>query len=132
MKRRDCLAAYQDYSRQVSANVRQLGFAAIAVIWLFKVSTEDKAVALSTLLVWAGGLFVASLFFDFLHYLAGTITWGWFHRSKELAGVSQEEDFQAPLWINWTTTTLFVLKVSCTGLGYVLLLLFFWQTIVIS
>jgi hypothetical protein len=66
MKRRDCLAAYQDYSRQVSANVRQLGFAAIAVIWLFKFSTEEKAVALPALLAWGGGLFIAALFFDFL------------------------------------------------------------------
>lgn len=132
MTRRDCLAAYQDYSRQASADVRHLGFAAIAVIWLFKTSTSAHSIVLPTLLLWAGGLIVASLLFDFLQYVAGTIVWGWFHRAKELKGLSLDEEFKAPAWINWTTNGLFIVKVSCTALGYVLLLVFFVSIIAIQ
>ena len=124
MKRKDCLEAYQDYSRQTSDNVRKLSFAAIAIIWVFKAQTQGGSVTISPILVWSGISVVIALVFDFIQYTYGTIAWGSFHRQKELSGVLPNGEFKAPVWINWPTNTFFTIKVLSVGVGYVLLLIF--------
>jgi len=127
MTRKDCLDAYQDYSRQASENARRLSFAAIAIIWVFKTEVGDGPVAVPAILLWSGLAVVLSLTFDLLQYIYGTAAWGIFHRRKELSNVPPGEQFKAPAWINRPTGIFFALKVVMVGLAYVFLLLFLMQ-----
>ena len=122
MTRKDCLDAYGEYSKQASANVRQLGLAGVALIWLFRVSMDGTSIIFPSLLLWAGVFIIAALLLDFFQYAAGAAVWGRFHRVKELAHVPLMQDFKAPAWINWGTNMLFWGKVASIILGYVFLL----------
>lgn len=125
MKLADCREAYQYNSSQASANVRQLAFAALAAIWLFKNTGDGNTVALPLLLWWVGGLSIGAIFFDFVQYVWNTATWAWFNQTQELKGtVDEKTEFLAPRWINWPGTGFFVAKLSCTSIAYILLLIF--------
>lgn len=129
MTRRDCLAAYNNFSGQASANVRTLGLAAIAVIWVFKRKSADGGVHLPLLLIWSGTVVVLALAFDFLHYITGTVAWGWFNRQLENDGVSLDQQFQAPAWLNWPINACFILKTALLAIGYLLLLVSLFSTL---
>jgi hypothetical protein len=90
VKRRDSLAAYQDFSARTSENVRQLSFAALGIIWVFK---PAAGFTLPEQLLWAGTFATSALAADFLQSLYGTVAWGTYHRRKERAGLSLEEGF---------------------------------------
>lgn len=119
MKRLDVRVAYSDFSASTSEKVRQLSFAALGIIWVFRPPSDFR---LTTTLVLAGTFAVVALAFDFLQSLYGTVAWGILHRRKELAGVDDEHVFKAPRQINWPTNTLFVVKVVALVACYSLLL----------
>ncbi|MCZ6755846.1 MAG: hypothetical protein O7E49_11085 [Gemmatimonadetes bacterium] len=122
MNRRDVLVAYEDYSRLTSANVRQLSFAALAVVWLFRPEGMPGGVLLPRALLLAAILSICALTCDFLQYVYGTIAWGTLHRSKEKNKVSATEEFEAPHQINWPTNTFFAAKAVFVASAYVVLL----------
>jgi hypothetical protein len=120
MKLADARSAYDYFSGKASDIVRQLGFAGIAIIWVFKEEVGGE-IQIPQLLLWAGLLIILTLAFDLVHYAAGTLVWGAFHRSKERAGVSEEVEFAAPAAINWPGLVFFWSKILCIALAYVLL-----------
>lgn len=119
MKRKDALAAYQDFSARTSDRVRQLAFAGLGVVWIFK---SASGFGFPRLLLWAGVLLVAALSFDFLQQLYGAIAWGTLNRMKERAKVGPDSDFLAPKQINWPTNVFFAAKVLTLCTAYALIL----------
>jgi len=119
MKRPDLRTAYSDFSASTSEKVRQLSFAALGIVWVFRPPLDFR---LPTILVLAGGCAVLALALDFLQSLYGTLAWGILHRRKELAGLGDEQEFKAPRQINWPTNALFAAKVAALVGCYVLLL----------
>jgi hypothetical protein len=117
MRLADARAAYTDYSSKTSDIVRQLGFAGIAVIWLFRDEVPDRVIVDRPLL-WAGIFIIAALTFDLLHYVAGAIIWGSYHRRKELAGCSEDDEFEAPPVLNYPTLVFFWGKVALIAIAY--------------
>jgi hypothetical protein len=118
MKVEDARTAYYEASKQTSDLVRQLGFAAIAIIWLFRSVSGDKQSIPQELLV-PTALVVSALALDLLQYTVKTISWGIFSWQKERRGVSVSEDFLAPRPINWFPLVAFVLKVLAVIAAYV-------------
>lgn len=130
MKLADCLKAYQYNSGQASTNVRQLALAALGAIWLFKTNDSGgQPIGLPLRLWWVGGLSIAALFFDFVQYLWNAAAWGGYHRKQELSCVDENTNFLAPRWINWPGNGFFIIKVFCTALSYILLLIFLVEKI---
>lgn len=125
MNRNEALEAYKDFSTQTSANVRTLAFAAIAIVWVFRSGSPDQSLAFPEKLVLAGLFGVGALVSDFFQYLYATVAWGIFHRRKEKEDKPRQEDFKAPVQINWPTNLFFGLKILCILLAYVFLLLHF-------
>lgn len=119
MKRADARAAYQDYSASTSEKVRQLAFAALGVVWVFR---PNNGMQLPRTLLWAATFAVVALALDFLHSLYGTAAWGVLHRRKEREGVGDDVQFKAPRQINWPTNSLFGAKVLALAVCYVFLL----------
>lgn len=66
---------YRFYSEKVSELSRQLGFAGLAVIWIFKVDWQGKASFTDQKLIWAGMVIIIALGLDLIQYLAGAVVW---------------------------------------------------------
>jgi hypothetical protein len=121
MIRKDVRDAYYEFSGKASDNVRQLGFAALAVIWIFK-PAATTGISLPERLLWSGVFAVTALAADFLQYLYATVAWGIVNYTKEQSRVEEDKPFRAPRHINWPTNILFALKALAVAISYVLLL----------
>lgn len=123
MKLKDLRDASDTFSGKLSELVRQLSFAGIAVIWIFRIGHESGGIAYSNELLYPLGCFVLSLCFDFFHYLYGYSAWALFHTYKQGSGVDNNTEFKAPGCINVLTNIFFFLKTFFVFLGYIFLLM---------
>ena len=114
---------YSYYSGKASDIVRQLAFAGIALVWLFKTEV-DKQWKIPVELLPAASLVVLTLLLDFLQYVVGSLVWAGYNASKERAGTTQDADFLAPRRINWLTNFFFWTKIVTTIIAYCLILRF--------
>lgn len=112
---------YYEASGKVSDLVRQLSFAGIGLIWIFKYDDGDE-VGLPTALLIPGFFIVLALVLDLLQYIYRTIAWAVYHWLKERAKFPEDEDFKAPARINYPTNTLFGLKILAIIIAYFFLL----------
>jgi hypothetical protein len=115
---------YDKRSTRASEVGRQLNFAGIAIIWLFR--SGDKAsggIPYSDTLLLPLVLFIGAATFDLLQYLYASAAWGTLHRSKEIKlGHDPAVRFTAPGWINRPSTILFWAKSILTMTGFCLLI----------
>lgn len=137
MKLSEARKAYYDFSKSLSDINRALGFAGIALIWLFKQPDKlqpdpvkasiPRPLHLPTILI------VASLSLDFLQYVWSTAAWGGFARIKEKQlrkkrsqgiEVKEDEDVRVSVWMNRPTLMFFWVKCTCTVVAYVAVLYF--------
>ena len=88
MTRDKALENYYFYTGKASDIVGQLGLAAIAVVWVFKVDRAGQPTIPRALFI-AAGWAILTLAIDALQYLYGAAAWGIFHRIKERAGQDQ-------------------------------------------
>ena len=126
MKLSEAREAYYDYSRTASTIARQLAFAGIAVIWLFRIDGSSGP-ALPTAFLTPLVLIVLALAFDLLHYIIGAAIWSRFGRSKEL---TNNQEFDAPGWLNWPTLGLYYAKLTLVMIAYAFLVGLVYQRIV--
>ncbi len=112
---------YYDLSGKASDIARQLCFAGIALIWIFKLEKSGPLDIPGVLLIPAA-LFVLALAFDMLQYIYSSASWALYARYLEGEQRSEEEDISAPMWINWPTLTCFWLKLVCVLVGYIIVL----------
>lgn len=120
----DVRAAYYEKTAKASDITRQLGFAGIAIIWVFKTEVAGLLTIPNELRL-AGVLVVISLALDFLQYVYASSAWGIFHRfkekerdNKEARGIAFTDDFQAPDQINWPTLIFFWMKLTVLSIAY--------------
>lgn len=119
MKLGDALENYNYYSGKLSDIVRQLAFAGIAVVWVFK---ADKLNTIPPELIRPTLLIVVALALDLMQYFYASIAWSCFHRYMENRArntmAAADEEFLAPRAINWASIAFFYLKTICLGAGY--------------
>ena len=125
MKLSDVRAAYDLFSSKASELGRQLSFAGIAVVWVFRIESPS-GLAIPPALVKPALFFCAALAFDLFQYVVATVCWGTFHRYREnrLSKPGDDPVLQAPRWINWPQMTFFILKLMSVAVGYVMILMF--------
>ena len=112
---------YKYYSQKISDIIRQLGFAGIALIWIFKNVDGDRQFIPADLLL--PTLFIViSLCLDLFHYISGTLIWGIYNRKKELKDTKEGDIFLAPNYINWTTLFFFWSKIIVMVVAYIFIL----------
>lgn len=112
---------YEFHTGKVSELTRQLSFAGLAIIWLFKTG-QDGAFQLPVGLLAPLLMLISTLALDWLHYAVSAIIWDQFQRAKEAAGVTESEDFDVPSKINWPANFFFFSKQFCVVVAYSLLL----------
>lgn len=111
---------YYESSGKAGELTRQLAFAGIAVVWIFK-NGPDGAPTIPNDLILAVAAFVLALALDFMHYVVKALIWGGYSHYKEralkAAGISLEADFEFPEYINWPAIALFWLKIVTLLVG---------------
>ncbi len=115
MKLSEAREYYVDHSRQASTVARQLAFAGIALIWVFRSApAEPGEPFLPREFLLPAVLIVVALAADLLQYAWASGAWGVIQRRMELSG--NEED--APDWVNRPSLVLFWGKIGCVVTAY--------------
>lgn len=123
MKLKDARENYYTLSGKASDVARQLAFAGIAIIWVFKVDAGPGKLGVPESLYGAGLTLIVSLALDLLHYGIASALWGVFHRLQETKDdLTEETEIVAPHWINWPAIGLFWTKIAVMMVAYVLIL----------
>lgn len=111
---------YQEFSGEASKLARQLGFAGLAIIWIFRNENLGKVIPAS--LVSPGLLIVVGLACDLLQYVWATAVWGGYQQLLERRGTPESEELDAPGWFNWPTLAFFWGKLVAIVVAYGLLI----------
>lgn len=122
MKLEDIREAYYTYSGKLSDINRQLIFAGIAFIWIFK-KEATNSISLPQELWIPTVLFISALILDLMHYFISTVIWGITNRYLE-SKKTEVEDFSVCFLINWPGNVFFYSKVIVNGLAYSYLFLY--------
>lgn len=109
--------SYYERSGKASDVARQLSFAGIALIWIFKAERGGPD-SVPTELYLPAVLFVVALALDLLQYAWGAFIWGAFCRYKEKKGVNPNAELVAPPWFNWPALACFWLKLAAVVAAY--------------
>ncbi|HEX8243120.1 MAG TPA: hypothetical protein VF541_06485 [Longimicrobium sp.] len=112
--------SYYELSGRASDAVRQLAFAGIAVIWVFK-SERNGVVSVPGELLLPGLLIVAGLFLDLLQYVVAAFLWSRFTRREERRGAKPDDPVAAHPAINWPAIGCYYGKIFLVMAAYVCL-----------
>lgn len=116
----DSLTLKEAYNRSGEASDksseinRQLAFAGIAIIWVFKTDSGGRQIVPNELF-WPGLLLVVGLSLDLLHYVVKSEIWYRITRKREKAGI---KEFTVPPWVNYAGDTLYWIKIAVTIIAY--------------
>lgn len=121
MKLSDHKSSYYDHTASASSVARQIAFAGIAFIWIFK-RESTGSITLPTELLWPAILLILGLTSDLLQYFSASAIWGVFHRTKEKQGIKQNEEIQASIYLNWPSLAFFWIKLFSITIGNILIL----------
>jgi hypothetical protein len=113
----DARQSYYDLTGKASDVVRQLAFAGIAFVWIFK-TERNGVVTIPEELLLPGLLIVAALFADLLQYVLGGLLWGGYARLKERRGTQPGDTLVAPPLINWPALACYYLKIALVLFAY--------------
>jgi hypothetical protein len=119
--------SYGYSSGKLSDVVRQLSFAGIAVVWMFKTGTGG--IPFDARLVWPLKFLVSSLALDLLHYAYAALAWGRFAHMREKDGVKDADEVFPDESINWISLVFFWSKAFLCVVAYVLLLICLWNRV---
>jgi hypothetical protein len=125
----DVWSFYDRYNQAVTDLCRQIAYAGIAVIWVFRVSAGGLNKLPRNLFI-AGFLLVLCLFLDFCQNVAGSLLYDAYGRRKEKEIGNNEERFLQPNWLLWPMDLFFFAKVGALVVGYVLILWYLIANIV--
>lgn len=121
MKVADCWKTADAYTGKASDLARQLGFAGIALIWIFTDASDEKKVP--SQLIAPGAILVFALACDLIHYIISAALWTRFAREQERK-MTREQEFKAPKQINWVPNAIWVIKLGAILIAYALIILF--------
>lgn len=129
MKLSDFKKDYYEFSGLASSSCRQLSFAGIAVIWVFKKQTETD-VTLPVGLLAPLFFLILALTAELLQYTFGACIWRHFFRLHEAAALpGTDTDLDAPQWPQRVISGCFFLKIFSVVAAYAALLIFSVQSI---
>lgn len=123
MKLKDFRKDAHSFTEKLSNINRNLAFAGIAIIWVFKIQEKQNIIIPRDLLI-PLYFIIISLVLDLSQYLIGSIAWTIFHRYKEKKGIEDETDLKAPRWISNILYFIFFLKVVFNIFAFIFLFIY--------
>ena len=138
----DCWDRHKFYTSKASDILRQISFACIAIIWIFKRGGSEEAYYLDDQLKTAGLFVFIGLAFDSMQYIAGSLIWHIYTARKERVFKRQakgspeeinkqmrEHEVATPSSLNFLTYLFFYLKIPCYLTGYWFIASFLYKVI---
>ena len=101
-------------SKNVSNIIRQLIFAGIAIIWIFKETGKNGKFMMDKLLFISALLFVSAIFLELIHYIIELLTMGVYAKSSNLKK-------ELPKWTLISSWFAWGLKIFLTIIAYILI-----------
>ncbi len=120
---KDVLESYKKKTGTASTISRQLGFAGIAIIWLF-VSQYGEIFNIPNELILPAILIVISLAFDLLQYVVGGLIYGIFNTKMKKLGFKLESEVVFPGYLNRPALIFYYSKIITIFIAYGLILSF--------
>ena len=124
MKLKEIRNDYEWHSSKVSEINRQLIFAGIAIVWLFRVSNNDGNTILPIELHPTLFFFILSFVADIFQYFSQSVIWFlyyWIKKYKTKTSKNKDvEDIivKEPEWLNLIPWVFWIAKVSFTVIAY--------------
>ncbi|MDO1500913.1 hypothetical protein Q2T40_12300 [Winogradskyella maritima] len=108
---------YYFFTGKLSDINRQIAFAGIALIWVFKKGTNtefqiDNALILPAILI------VSALAFDMFQYIYQSVVWSIFYTRKNRRHKSEEKKIKSPEYLNYPSWVFFFIKVILVLIAY--------------
>jgi hypothetical protein len=128
MKLEDYRDTYYTFSAKASDVARQLSFAGIALIWVFK-TEKIGPLAIPGPLLWPAFLFIATLALDLFQSVFGSLIWGAFSHYHERKGITDEEEVDSPAYFTWPMLFCFWMKLFALATGYVFVLFYVYALV---
>lgn len=129
MKLSEYKETYEMFTGKLSDINRQIAFAGLAIIWVFK-QTNGMQISICNDLVLPSIFLAVALGCDMIHYIYQSFAWAIFYGNKEREGISEDEDIDAPRWINIASWLLFCSKILSVIIAYVLIIKYLIQHLV--
>lgn len=108
---------YYFFTGKLSDINRQIAFAGIALIWVFK-KGENTDFQIDSALILPAILIVCALAVDMFQYIYQSIVWANFYTKKNRKYKSEEKKIKSPEYLNIPAWILFGLKVSLVLISY--------------
>lgn len=121
---------YEYFTGKASEISRSLAFAGIALIWIFKTTSEDGSFEIPSLLIapliWLG----STLILDLFQYISGGLIWLIYYRLKERQinkkKIAADDDIKAPRILPLIIHLFYWSKLVAIVVAYILLLRFLY------
>lgn len=108
---------YYFFTGKLSDINRQIAFAGIAIIWIFK-KMDGNSISLDQDLILPAVYFVVSLAFDMIQYIYQSLTWSIFYTYHKRKGKSEDKKIKSPEYLNAPAWLFFAIKVILVILAY--------------
>jgi len=112
---------YYTFTGKLSDINRQIAFAGIALIWIFKRNDVENVVICHQLVLPAILLAIA-LGADISQYIYQSITWAIFYRYHEKRTDNDDAEVSAPSILNYPSWMFFIIKVALVLIAYLFII----------
>jgi len=127
MKLSDYINTYYEFSGKASDVARNLAFAGIAFVWIFKVDAKPAPRIPRELLI-PTLLLALTLACDLLQYISATCVWGvfqWYY-DRKFQDVSEDPILDASSILKLPQLLFFILKLFTVLLAYIFIMKYAW------
>lgn len=122
---------YYIFTGKLSDINRQIAFAGIALIWIFR-KIDGSEISISNELILPSILFAFALGFDILQYIYQSITWSIFYNYHYKKIGDEETDIPTPKKLNYPSWFFFIMKVLFVIVSYTYIIKFLINNLVIK
>ncbi len=127
MKLSEIREAYEELSGSLSKFNRQLAFAGIGIIWLFRYTDANNNTFIDSQVLTPILCFVISFSFDILQYFWQSYVWYIFYWYKRGKGLKEDDEANEQEWPNVVAWVMFTVKVCALIAAYIHLGLYLYS-----
>lgn len=108
---------YYFFTGKLSDINRQIAFAGIALIWVFK-KGDNSGFQIDSELILPAILIVSALAFDIFQYIYQSVTWSIFYTYHNRKNKSEDKKIKSPEYLNYPSWAFFFIKVILVLIAY--------------